>query len=182
MSQDIVRAIIEAIGDNPDREGVLDTPKRVVKSWNEIYSGYKQNPEEILQRVFTDETYDQMILLKDIDFYSTCEHHMQPFFGKAHIAYIPDNKKVVGLSKLARLVECYSRRLQIQERLTQQIADAFFDIVQPRGVAVVLEGKHFCMVARGVQKQNGVMTTTALRGLFKDDAMCRNEFFGALKR
>lgn len=182
MSEQIIRDMLTAIGENPDREGLLDTPKRVVKSWKEIYGGYNHKPEEILQRVFSDETYDQMILLKDIDFWSNCEHHLQPFFGKVHIAYIPNNQKVVGLSKLARLVECFSRRLQIQERLTQQIADTFNDIVQPKGVAVLVEGKHFCMVARGVQKQNGIMTTTALRGVFMSDASCRSEFFGALKR
>jgi len=180
MSEELIAQIINLVGDDSSREGVLDTPKRVIKSWKELYSGYKQDPNIILERVFTDESYDQMIVLKDIDFYSTCEHHMQPFFGKVHIAYIPNNNKVVGLSKLARLVECFSRRLQIQERMTQQIAQTFFDIVKPKGVGVVVEGKHFCMVARGVQKQNGVMKTSALKGLFKEDPDCRNEFLKAI--
>ena len=182
MSEQIIKDMLKSIGEDPDREGLLDTPKRVVKSWKEIYGGYSQSPETILERVFSNETYDQMILLKDIDFYSNCEHHLQPFFGRVHIAYVPDNQKVVGLSKLARLVECFSRRLQIQERLTQQIADSFNEIVKPKGVAVLVEGKHFCMIARGVQKQNGVMTTTALRGVFMTDPSCRSEFFGALKK
>ncbi len=172
---DNVVRMIEAIGEDPSREGLLDTPKRVVKSWKDLYAGYDKDPKQVLGTTFDAEGYDQMVVLRDIEMYSTCEHHMLPFFGKAHIAYIP-NKRVVGLSKLARLLECYSRRLQIQERLTQQIGNAIQEVLKPRGVAVVIEAKHFCMVARGIGKQNSVMTTSHLLGDFYKDQKCRDEF------
>lgn len=168
------------IGEDPSREGLKDTPKRVIKSYTTLFGGYKQDPKDILKTTFAGEGYDQIILLDNIEFYSTCEHHLLPFFGRAHVAYIP-RKRVVGLSKLARLVECYARRAQIQERLTGQIAKALNDALDPNGVAVVLQAQHFCMVARGVQKQNAVMTTSALTGLFKTDTKCRNEFLGLIK-
>lgn len=174
-AEDAVLRIIQAIGENPRREGLLDTPKRVVKSWTDIFKGYKMQPESILSTKFAGEGYDQMVVLKDIEFFSNCEHHMLPFFGKAHIAYIP-GKEVVGLSKLARLVECFSRRLQIQERLTQQIAEAMETHLKPRGVGVMIEAKHFCMVTRGVNKQNSIMKTTCLKGLIKDSQAAREEF------
>ena len=174
-----VREIIEHIGDDPDSEHCKNTPKRVVKSWRELFSGYNKTPEEALGTVFSSDGYDQMVILKDIEMYSTCAHHMIPFYGKAHIAYIP-GEKVVGLSKLARLVEVYSRRLQIQERLTQQIADSIYDILSPKGVMVVIEAKHMCMCARGVQKQNSSMITSAIHGVFGEPAP-RQEFMGLIK-
>jgi len=179
VGENVVRAMLEAIGENPKREGLLDTPKRVVKSWKEIYGGYDQDPEEILSTCFTNENYDQMIISKDIEFYSTCEHHMIPFFGKAHVGYIP-MKKVVGLSKLARVVDVFARRLQIQEQLTDQIADAIDEVLRPKGVFVVLNSKHMCMCARGVAKQNSSMTTSAIRGVFKN-AGARQEFMELIK-
>ncbi len=169
-----VAEVIKLIGENPEREGLLDTPKRVVKSWKEIYGGYHMDPKQILSTTFEGEGYDEIVLLDNIELYSTCEHHMLPFFGKAHVAYIP-GKRVVGLSKLARLVECFSRRLQIQERLTTQIAEALQENLQPKAVAVVVQAKHFCMVARGVGKQNSTMTTSCVKGLFKDDEKARME-------
>ena len=145
--------IIEFIGDDPTREGIIETPKRVIKSWDTIFGGYAQDPKDVLVTKFASDEYDQMVILKNIEFYSTCEHHMLPFFGKAHIAYIP-HEAVVGISKLARLVEVYARRLQIQEKLTNQVADSFMNIVNPLGCGVIMEAKHFCMVTRGVNKQN----------------------------
>ena len=178
--QDLIRQEIEFIGDKPEREGLIDTPKRVVKSWSELYCGYKQSPEEILSTTFTDcNNYDQMILLKDIDFYSTCEHHILPFFGKACVAYIPD-KKVVGISKLARLVDCFARRLQIQEVMTSEICNTITKVLRPKGVAVLVEAQHFCMVSRGVKKPNAKMVTSAMSGCFKTDPSTRNEFLMAV--
>jgi len=168
-----VAKMIEHLGDNPLREGIIDTPKRVVKSWKTIYGGYNQTPEEVLKTSFNVD-YDEMIISKDIEFYSTCEHHMLPFFGKAHIAYIP-RANVVGLSKLSRLLEVYARRMQIQERLTNQIADGMMKVMNPLGCGVIIEAKHFCMVCRGVQKKNSTMITSAIRGLFKS-AEVKNEF------
>lgn len=160
------------------REGLRDTPKRVVKSWMEIYGGYALDPKKILQTTFKQEgyEYDEMVLLKDVELYSTCEHHMLPFYGRAHVAYIPNANRVVGLSKLARLVDCFARRLQIQEKLTNQIADALVECLDPQGVAVVIEARHHCMCARGVGKQNSSMTTSALRGVFKEKNEVRQEF------
>lgn len=166
------------------RPGLKDTPKRVVKSFLELYAGYDQKPEEILTRQFPPEgySYDEMILVKNIDLHSMCEHHMLPFIGRAHVAYIPaTNGHVVGLSKIARLVECFARRLQIQEKFTAQIANAMESVLSPKGVAVVLEARHLCMCARGVQKQNSSMVTSALRGVFKENAAARAEFMEAIK-
>ncbi len=175
---DIVTRMIEAIGESPNREGLIDTPKRVVKSWKKIFGGYSQTAEEVLQTAFTEE-YDQMIVCKDIEFYSTCEHHMLPFYGKAHIGYIP-NEKVVGLSKMPRLLEVFARRMQIQERLTNQVADSMQRIIQPKGAGVIIEAKHHCMVCRGVEKQNSSMITTALTGVFKEQ-LVKDEFQGHCK-
>lgn len=174
-AEDGVIRILQAIGEDPQREGLRDTPKRVTKSWAEIYGGYKQDPKQILGVTFQDdmESYDQIVLCKDIELYSTCEHHMLPFFGKAHIGYIP-NKKVVGLSKLARLVEIFSRRLQIQERLTTQIANALQEHLDPIGVGVVIQAKHFCMMCRGISKQNSEMITSCLLGEMRETA--KDEF------
>ena len=173
--ENIVKQMLLAIGENPDREGLKDTPKRVLKSWGEIYSGYSKNAAEILSTTFEDDlgSYDQIILCKDIELYSNCEHHLQPFFGKAHVGYIPD-KKVVGLSKLARLVDMFSKRLQIQERLTTDIANTLNEHLKPVGVGVIIEAKHFCMMCRGVGKQNSTMTTSCLLGEMRTTA--KDEF------
>jgi GTP cyclohydrolase I len=179
-NESIIRSMLTAIGENPDREGLLDTPKRVVKSWRELFSGYDQNPATILERDFEGGGYDEMIVLRDIELYSMCEHHMLPFYGRAHVAYIP-GARVVGLSKLARVVECFARRLQIQEKLTRQIADAINEFLNPKGVGVIIEAQHMCMVARGVGKQNSVMTTSALIGKFRDSEV-RAEFFNLTGR
>lgn len=174
-----VTAVLANIGEDINREGLLDTPKRVVKSWDELYKGYSLDPKSILKTSFASDGYDQIVLLKDIEFFSTCEHHMLPFFGKAHVAYIPRNR-VVGLSKLARLVECYSRRLQIQERLTKQVVEALVKELRPVGAACVIEAKHFCMVARGVNKQNSVMTTSEVAGVFRTRPAARAEFMSLI--
>ncbi len=169
-----LREFFKAIGDDPDREGLLETPERVERMVKKLFGGYGKDPKEVI-KTFDGENYDEMIVVKDIEFFSTCEHHMMPFFGRVHIAYIP-NGKIVGLSKFPRLVEIFARRLQNQERLTQQIADALDETLHPRGVAVIIEAKHLCMMARGVEKQNSNVTTSALRGLFKKNTDTRNEF------
>ena len=171
-----VENLLNYLGEELGREGLEETPRRVVDSYDELFSGYDREVEDVMT-VFDDEDYDQMVLLKDIEFYSACEHHMLPFFGKAHVGYIPDGK-IVGISKLARVVEVFSRRLQNQERLTQQIAEALDEHLEPAGVAVALEGKHFCMVARGVEKQNSVMKTAHLTGDFRNNEdQARDEFY-----
>lgn len=170
--------LIEGLGEDPEREGLRDTPRRVSKAWFDLTKGYDQDPKDILT-VFDSEGYDQMVLLKDIEFYSQCEHHLLPFFGKAHIAYIPDGK-IVGISKLARIVDIFARRLQNQERLTEQVVEAIEKHLKPRGVAVVFEASHFCMRARGVQKQNSVMRTNKLTGVFIEKPEARQEFFESL--
>lgn len=175
-----IEEIILKIGDDPAREGLLDTPNRVIKSWQELFSGYMKEPGEILARDFDGYGYDQMVILRDIEIYSTCEHHMLPFFGRAHVAYLPSDR-VVGLSKLARLVDCFSRRLQIQEKLTMQIANAIEEHLNPLGVGVIIEAKHMCMIARGIGKQNSVMTTSCLLGKFREPAV-RSEFLTLINR
>ena len=174
----IVRQL-EYIGEDPNREGLKDTPERVVRSWNELYAGYSADIDSVF-KTFTEGTCDEMVLLKNIEFYSTCEHHILPFFGKIHIGYIPKGK-VIGISKLARLTEIFARRLQIQERLVKQIADELVTHLSPEGVMVVCEAQHFCMTARGVQKQNSVMVTSAIRGVFKKDMKAREEFLALIK-
>lgn len=176
----LIRGILLSIGEDPDREGLLDTPKRVVKSWKEIYSGYSKDPEAVLGTTFEAGSYNQLIICKDIELYSTCEHHMIPFFGKVHIGYIP-KKRVVGLSKLARLAEVFSRRLQIQERLTEEIAETIDRVLKPKGVMVIVEAKHMCMCARGVGKQNSFMVTSSVRGVLKKDEKARSEFLDLIK-
>lgn len=169
-AEDIVTRTLQFIGEDVTRDGLLDTPRRVIKAWQELYSGYKMDAKAILSKQFENETkYDQMVISRNIDFYSMCEHHMLPFYGQAHIAYLPKDK-IVGISKLARLVECFSRRLQVQERMTQQIADSIQDALDPLGCAVYVEGQHLCQQARGIQKQNAVMVTSALKGVFKNEA------------
>ena len=169
------KRILELIGEDPEREGLLRTPVRVAKSLNFLTTGYTFNPCEIINSAKFKEDYRQMVLVKDIDIYSLCEHHMLPFFGKAHVAYIPDGY-ITGLSKIARVVEAYSRRLQVQERLTTQIRDCLQDCLNPMGVAVVIEAQHMCMQIRGVQKQNSVTTTSAFTGIFLEQLNTREEF------
>lgn len=178
---DIIVRTLQYIGEDPLRDGLRETPERVVRSWQQLYAGYKQDPKDILSRTFTnEEKYDEMVILKDIEFYSTCEHHLLPFFGKVHIAYLPI-EKVIGISKLARLVDCFARRLQIQERLTQQITGAIDEYLKPLGVACFIEARHLCMMARGVEKQNSIMITSSIRGAFKEKDAARLEFL-LLKR
>ena len=170
---------IKYIGDNPEREGLIDTPERVIRSWDKLYGGYKQKAEDVLKATFTEGKCSEMVILKNIEFYSTCEHHMLPFFGKIHIGYIPNNK-VVGISKLSRLVEVYSRRLQIQERLTTQIADDIMNILDAKGTMIIAEAQHMCMTARGVEKQKAKMITSAIRGVYENPEV-RNEFLQLIK-
>ena len=174
-----VSDIISYIGDTPEREGLLKTPHRVVRTWRELFAGYQESPESILSTHFHREKYDEMIILKKQEFYSICEHHMLPFFGEIHIGYTPLNK-IVGISKLARLTEIYARRLQIQERLTCQIADDVCTYLEPKGVMVVCSAQHFCMTSRGVKKQHSIMTTSAIRGIFKEPQV-RQEFLELIK-
>jgi len=169
-----VADLIEALKEDKTREGLKETPKRVAKAFEKIFSGYGKDPKDLLT-VFEDRRYDEMIVVKDIDFYSTCEHHLLPFFGKAYIGYIPDGK-IIGLSKIPRLVEIFARRMQNQERLTVEIAEALQGLINPRGVGVVIEAKHLCMMARGVEKQGSSVVTSAMFGLFKGNLNTRNEF------
>lgn len=171
----IVEEMLGLIGEDPRREGLRQTPKRVSKAWEYLTSGYEKDVKKVLNGAVFTEKYDEMVIVKDIDFFSMCEHHLLPFYGKAHIAYIPTGK-IVGLSKIPRLVEVFSRRLQVQERMTQQIADTLFKTLDPDGVAVVIEARHLCMMMRGVEKQNSVATTSAMLGSFRDDERTRNEF------
>jgi len=173
--EDTVRSILKLIGEKPEREGLEQTPRRVAKAWEFLTSGYVQDAREVVNKAVFTEKYDEMVIVKDIDFFSLCEHHMLPFYGKAHIAYIP-NGKIIGLSKIPRIVEVFSRRLQVQERMTQQIAETLFSVLQPDGVAVVIEARHLCMMMRGVEKQNSVATTSAMLGSFREDERTRNEF------
>jgi GTP cyclohydrolase I len=171
----LVRQILAGIGEDPEREGLVKTPERVDKALRFLTRGYEQDPEEVLNAALFTVTYDEMVVVKDIDFYSLCEHHLLPFTGKAHVAYLPDGK-VVGLSKIPRLVDIYARRLQVQERLTVEIAEAIQRVVHPRGVAVIIEAVHFCMMMRGVEKQNSVAVTSCMLGAFRDQAQTREEF------
>ena len=175
-----VREILELLGEDPQREGLIKTPERVAKSLQFLTQGYAQNGTQIIQSAIFDEKYQQMVLVKDIELYSMCEHHMLPFIGKCHVAYIP-NGKITGLSKIARIVETYARRLQVQERLTVQIRDCIVDALKPLGVAVVIEAMHTCMSLRGVQKSNAITTTSAFSGIFLSSARTRNEFLNLIK-
>jgi GTP cyclohydrolase I len=174
-AEDHVRALLEQIGEEPAREGLLDTPKRVRKSLAFLTQGYEQDPREVLGTAIFEEDYDEMVVVKDIEFYSLCEHHLLPFFGKAHVAYIPDGR-IVGLSKLPRPVDIFARRLQVQERLTTQIAETLQELLLPQGVGVVIDASHLCMMMRGVQKQNCTTLTSCLLGRFKGDEKTRAEF------
>lgn len=175
-----VREILGLLGEDPEREGLVKTPERVAKSLQFLTQGYAQNGKEIILKAIFDEEYQQMVLVKDIELYSMCEHHMLPFIGKAHVAYIPDGK-ITGLSKIARIVDTFARRLQVQERLTVQIRDCIQEALNPIGVAVVIEANHTCMQIRGVEKSNAVTTTSAFSGVFLKDARTRNEFLNLIK-
>jgi len=179
--QELVARQLELLGENPTREGLLRTPQRVADSLAWLTRGYTMDVNEVIGDAVFDEEHDNMVLVRDIEFYSMCEHHLLPFFGKAHIAYIPDGK-IIGLWKLPRIVEMFARRLQVQERLTEQVADALQSVLQPRGVGVVLEAAHLCMMMRGVEKQNSQTTTSAVRGEFRDCPMTRNEFWHLVHR
>ena len=179
--QDIIRQLLTELGEDPSREGLLDTPKRVEKSLRFLTSGYAADVDAVLNNALFTVDYNEMVIVKDIDFYSLCEHHLLPFFGRCHVAYIPQGR-VVGLSKIPRLVEIFARRLQVQERLTNQIAETLREKIRPLGVAVVMEASHLCMSMRGVEKQNSVAVTSAMLGVFQHDARTRMEFLDLIKR
>ncbi len=175
----ITKDLLEEVGENPDREGLLKTPSRVAKSWKFLTQGYTADIDKVINGAIFNEKCDEMVTINNIDFYSVCEHHLIPFFGKAHVAYIP-NGKVVGLSKIPRIVDVFARRLQVQERMTQQIAATLNQVLSPKGVAVVLEAKHMCMQMRGVEKQNSHATTSSMTGLFREDERTRKEFLNII--
>jgi GTP cyclohydrolase I len=175
-----IESVIKELGEDPNRDGLLKTPHRVAKAMRFFTKGYTQDPAEILTGALFDVDYDEMVLVKDIDFFSQCEHHMVPFFGRIHVGYIP-NGKVVGLSKIPRTVEIFARRLQVQERLTMDIAQTIEDVLQPKGVGVVVEAKHLCMMMRGVEKQNSFAITSSMRGSFKTDSKTRAEFMELIR-
>ncbi len=177
--ESLIKGILDGLGEDSSREGLQKTPERVTKMFEFLTKGYAEDVSEVLKKAIFTERYSEMVIVKDIDFYSLCEHHMLPFYGKCHIAYIPKGQ-IVGLSKLPRLVEVFSRRLQVQERLTQQIADTLFEHLNPLGVGVVVEARHLCMIMRGVEKQNSVATTSAMLGSFRLDVKTRSEFLTLL--
>jgi GTP cyclohydrolase I len=179
--RDHVQAILAGIGEDPSREGLEKTPERVEKALKFLTQGYAQDAGKVINDALFTVDYDEMVIIKDIDLFSLCEHHLLPFFGKAHVAYIPDGK-VMGLSKVPRLVDMFARRLQVQERLTVQIADTIMEKVKPKGVGVVIEAMHFCMIMRGVEKQNSVAVTSCMRGAFHDQKQTRDEFLSLLKK
>jgi GTP cyclohydrolase IA len=177
---DEIRSILSQIGEDPARDGLQNTPKRVDRSLRFLTSGYRMNPDELLNGALFDVAYDEMVIVRDIEVFSLCEHHLLPFFGKCHVGYIP-NGRVIGLSKIPRLVDMYARRLQVQERLTTQVAETINEKIHPRGVAVVIEAQHLCMIMRGVEKQNSVAVTSAMFGAFKDNQNTRNEFLNLVR-
>ena len=176
-----VREILLAVGEDPDREGLLETPARVARMYNEILAGLREDPKEQLYKQFSADKHGELVLVKDIAIYSMCEHHMLPFYGKAHIAYIPKDGRITGLSKLARMADGFARRLQVQERLTTQMADAVMEVLQPRGVLVVIEAEHMCMTMRGVQKPGSLTLTSAVRGYFEKDVKARAEAMSLIR-
>ena len=178
---DQIRTILEQIGEDPMRDGLLKTPQRVDRAFRYLTSGYRQDPKQVLNGALFDVAYDEMVIVKDIEVFSLCEHHLLPFFGKCHVAYIP-NGRVIGLSKIPRLVDMFARRLQVQERLTMQVAEIINDTIRPKGVAVVIEAQHLCMIMRGVEKQNSVAVTSSMFGDFKDNQNTRNEFLNLVRR
>ena len=178
--EDLIRQLLAALGEDPTRDGLKETPRRVAKSFDFLTSGYRTDLDDVINNALFDVEYSEMVIVRDIDFYSLCEHHMLPFFGKCHVAYLP-SKKVIGLSKLPRIVDMFSRRLQVQERLTEQIADAITTKIDPTGGAVVIEATHLCMAMRGVEKQNSTTVTSAMRGTFREDARTRHEFLELIR-
>ena len=179
--QQIYAELLARIGEDPTRDGLLNTPKRMEKSMAFLTQGYTQSVDEVLHGALFDVHYDEMVIVKDIEFYSQCEHHLLPFFGRAHVAYVP-NGKVIGLSKIPRIIDVFSRRLQVQERLTQQVAAAIDEAIHPQGVGVILEAQHLCMMMRGVEKQNSSTVTSAMLGVFKSQVQTRNEFLSLVER
>ena len=177
----ITKQLLEEIGEDPNREGLIKTPSRVSKAWSFFSKGYKQDLNRIINDAIFEEDAKDMVIVRDIEFFSLCEHHLIPFFGKAHVGYIP-NGKVIGLSKIPRIIDMFSRRLQVQERLTHQIADAINSVLNPKGVSVVMEGRHMCMQMRGVEKQNSFTSTSAMSGQFKKSAETRSEFLSIINR
>ncbi len=175
----LITEVLELVGENPDREGLAKTPARVAKAYEYIFGGYEKNPKEVLNDALFGSGSSEMVVVRDIEFYSMCEHHILPFFGRVHVAYIP-NGKVVGLSKIPRVVDIFARRLQIQEKLTEQIADALMETINPKGVGVVISARHMCMEMRGVEKMHSSTTTSALRGIFMKEAKTREEFYSII--
>jgi GTP cyclohydrolase I len=180
-SEAAVLQLLRAIGEQPEREGLRNTPRRVARMYTELLSGYRANPEKIVNGALFNITYDEMVIVRDIEFYSLCEHHMLPFIGRAHVAYMPAGR-VIGLSKIPRIVDVFARRLQVQERLTRQIADLLQELLEPRGVAVVVEGLHMCTMMRGVKKHDARLTTSAMHGMFRTNAATRQEFLDNISR
>ena len=178
--KELTEKLLIEIGEDPDREGLLNTPMRVAKAWDFLSKGYKQDIDEIINNAIFEEEYDQMVVVKDIEFYSMCEHHLLPFFGVAHIAYIP-NGKIIGLSKIPRILDMFARRLQVQERMTQEVAGMLQSKLNPRGVAVIIEAQHMCMQMRGVEKRKSYMSTSAMLGIFREDNKTRKEFLDIVK-
>jgi GTP cyclohydrolase I len=178
--EELVREMLVRVGEDPEREGLVRTPERVHKALEHLTRGYKEDPEAMLQKALFTVTYDEMVIVKDVEMFSLCEHHMLPFFGKVHVAYIP-NGKVIGLSKIPRLIEIFSRRLQIQERLTTQIAETIQAAIQPQGVGVVIEARHLCMMMRGVEKQHSATVTSSMLGCFRDEQETRSEFLSLIR-
>ncbi len=178
--EQLVRRMLERMGEQPEREGLQRTPFRVAKAMDFLTSGYKMTVQDVVRNAIFEESCEEMVVVKDIEFYSLCEHHMLPFFGKAHVAYLPNNR-LIGLSKIARIVDVFARRLQVQERLTNQVADAMIEILKPHGVGVVIEASHFCMMMRGVEKQSSLTVTSAMRGTLKDNGRSRSELLGLIR-
>ena len=179
--EEAVRELLLSVGEDPAREGLVETPDRVARMYGELLSGYRVNPDELINGALFDETYDDMIIVRDIEYYSLCEHHLIPFFGRAHVAYIPKGR-IIGLSKIPRVVDMFARRLQVQEKMTRQIADFLMTVLRPQGVAVVVEGAHLCAMMRGVSKANARMTTSAMLGNFRKDSRTRQEFLAHIAR
>jgi GTP cyclohydrolase I len=178
--EELIRRLLERLGEDPQREGLRRTPVRAAEAWKYMTNGYGQDPREILEKAMFTEQYDEMVLVRNIDVFSMCEHHLLPFFGKCHVAYIPDGR-IVGLSKIVRLVEAYARRLQVQERLTAQIAESLQAVLRPQGVGVVIRAQHLCMTMRGVEKQNSEAVTSSMLGVFQSQGKTRREFFGLVQ-
>ena len=178
--ESLTKSLLKELGEDPKREGLIKTPLRVAKAWEYLSQGYNQNVEKLINNAIFSENYDQMVVVKDIEFYSMCEHHLLPFFGHAHIAYIP-NGKIIGLSKIPRLVDMFARRLQVQERMTQEIANSLNDALNPSGVAIIIEAQHMCMQMRGVEKKKSYMSTSSMVGIFRSDNKTRKEFLDLIK-